>query len=105
MAGCHGATAAPSLADARRGAFVIEQAQCGSCHEIPGIPSADGLAGPPLRGFAERTMIAGVAANTPADLIEWLRAPQTVLPGNAMPDMGLSEQQASDVAAYLDGLR
>jgi cytochrome c1 len=50
-------------------------------------------------------VIAGVVANTPADLIAWLRNPQAVIPGNAMPDMDLSEQQARDVAAYLYTLR
>jgi len=101
LAGCHGPVSA-DLGDADRGAFVIGQAQCGSCHVIPGIPSADGMSGPPLGGFAKRTMIAGMIANTPAGLVAWLRAPQAAVPGNAMPDMGLSERQARDVAAYLD---
>lgn len=95
----------PGLGDVDRGSFVIGQAQCGSCHVIPGIAGADGLAGPPLRGFASRSVIAGVIANTPAGLVSWLRAPQAVVPGNAMPDMGLSEQQARDAAAYLYSLR
>jgi cytochrome c1 len=50
-------------------------------------------------------MIAGVMANTPDNLVAWLRAPQAAVPGNAMPDMGLSEQQARDAAAYLETLR
>jgi cytochrome c2 len=27
--------------------------------------------------------------------------PQRIVPGNAMPDMGLNERQARDIAAYL----
>ncbi len=50
-------------------------------------------------------MIAGLIANTPSNLVAWLRSPQTVAPGNAMPDMGLSGRQAGDVAAYLEGLQ
>ncbi|HEY7853384.1 MAG TPA: c-type cytochrome [Caulobacteraceae bacterium] len=104
LAAC-GRSAPTAIGDADRGHFVIGQAQCGSCHIIPGVIFADGLAGPPLRGLASRTMIAGVMANTPDNLVAWLRAPQAAVPGNAMPDMGLSEQQARDAAAYLETLR
>jgi cytochrome c1 len=34
-------------------------------------------------------------------LITWLRDPQAIVPGNAMPNMGLQDQQARDIAAYL----
>jgi cytochrome c1 len=91
--------------DAKRGAIVITQASCGGCHAIPGLQQANGMVGPPLDHFARRTMIAGLLPNTPERLIEWVRFPQTVLPGNAMPDSHLSDQQARDVAAYLYTLR
>lgn len=97
--------ASTELGDPVRGALVIGHQQCGSCHLIPGVADADGASGPPLTGFAKRTVIAGVIANTPDGLTAWLRAPQAAVPGNAMPDMGLSEQQARDVAAYLEMLR
>lgn len=84
---------------------MIGQAQCGACHAIPGVAAADGMSGPPLKGFARRTMIAGMLANTPSDLVAWLRAPQTISPGNAMPNMDLSDAQAHDIAAYLDTLQ
>jgi cytochrome c2 len=104
LAACQARPAA-SIGDPKRGAFVIEQAQCGACHQIPGIFQADGLVGPPLTGFGRRTMIAGLLPNTPDNLVLWLRRPQSVVPGNAMPDTGLSETQARDAAAYLDDLR
>jgi cytochrome c1 len=34
-------------------------------------------------------------------MVTWLRDPQEIVPGNAMPDMGLSEEQARDITAYL----
>ena len=34
-------------------------------------------------------------------MIAWLRYPQAIVPGNAMPDMGLDEEQARDIAGYL----
>ena len=61
--------------------------------------------GPPLTRFGERIYIAGMLRNTPTNLTRWLRDPQGVLPGNAMPDMGVSESQARDMAAYLYTLR
>ncbi|MDQ2802824.1 MAG: c-type cytochrome [Pseudomonadota bacterium] len=85
----------------RHGAALIARSGCGFCHTIPGIADAEGHVGPPLNNIADRTIIAGVLANTPEDMIRWLQAPQSVVPGNAMPDMGLSEQDARDIAAYL----
>lgn len=91
--------------DAARGAVIVGQVQCGACHEIPGIPDAHGLVGPPLTGFARRTMVAGMLPNTPDALAHWLRDPQSVTPGNGMPSTNLTDQQARDVAAYLYTLR
>ncbi len=88
-----------------RGALQIGRAQCGACHEIPGVADADGQVGPPLTGFSRRTMVAGLLPNTPDNLVHWLRDPQSVTPGNAMPNTGLDEQQARDVAAYLYNLK
>jgi len=79
-------------------------AECGACHQIPGVVGADGQVGPPLAGFGRRTIIAGVLPNTPANLVRWLRSPQSVKPGDAMPDTGLTAQEAHDAAAYLNRL-
>ncbi|HVV66242.1 MAG TPA: c-type cytochrome [Rhizomicrobium sp.] len=91
--------------DAEKGANVIVRSGCGSCHEIPGIQNADGLVGPPLDHFSKRASIAGLTPNTPESLVHWLRFPQSVSPGGAMPDMGLNEEQARNAAAYLETLR
>ncbi len=85
----------------RRGAALIESFGCGGCHAVPGIRSAQGNVGPPLDRMASRTYIAGMLRNTPANMVRWLRDPQGVVPGNAMPDMALTEAQALDIAAYL----
>lgn len=91
--------------DARRGAAVIEQYGCGSCHTIPGVRNANGLVGPPLLWWSRRTFIAGEIPNTPENLVRWIRAPQSVEVATAMPALGLSDQQARDAAAYLYTLR
>lgn len=89
----------------RPGKQVIAQYKCGTCHTIPGIPHADGVFGPPLNFLGRRTMLAGNLPNTPANLVQWVMSPQSMKPGTAMPDLGLDERQARDVAAYLETLR
>lgn len=90
-----------SFGDPERGRTVIEAAGCGSCHTIPGVDGADALVGPPLIKWSERGFIAGSLANTPENLLRWVRNPQEVEPGTAMPDLNLSVQEAQDVVAYL----
>jgi cytochrome c1 len=91
--------------DPDRGLAAIGRTQCGACHVIPGVPDAHGLVGPPLSGFGQRTMIAGLLPNTPDNLVRWIRDPQSVAPGNAMPSSGLTDGEARDVAAYLYTLK
>jgi cytochrome c2 len=90
---------------AQRGAQRITQFGCAACHTIPGIKGAKGNVGPPLTRFGDRTYVAGMLRNTPPNLVRWIREPQAVVPGNAMPDMGVSEADARDIAAYLYTLR
>ena len=91
--------------NARHGSERIAALGCAACHTIPGVRNADGNVGPPLTRFGDRTYIAGMLRNTPPNLIRWIREPQAVIPGNAMPNMGISEVDARDVAAYLYTLR
>jgi cytochrome c2 len=91
--------------DARRGANLVEQYQCGACHDIPGIAGADGNVGPPLRRIGTRTYIAGFIRNSPDTMADWIEDPQRALPGNAMPTIGISQQDARDIAAFLYTLK
>jgi cytochrome c len=92
-------------ANARRGQALIETAGCAACHTVPGVRGARGNVGPPLTRFGDRSTIAGMLPNEPKNLVTWLRHPQQVVPGNAMPDVGLDERDARDIAAYLYTLR
>jgi len=110
VAGCGGAEGVSSNLVERRGnpqvgKKLIVNYGCGACHTIPGIYTARGLVGPPLSFYSRRTMVAGELPNTPDNLVRWLMNPPAIEPGTAMPDLGLSEQQANDVAAYLYTLR
>lgn len=88
-----------------RGKQAIEKYGCGSCHEIPGVTGADGLVGPPLDKFARRSYIAGELPNNADNLRMWIQHPQSVEPGTAMPDLGVSEREAQDITAYLYTLK
>jgi cytochrome c1 len=87
--------------DPRRGEAAIGRYGCGSCHVIPGLDRARGKVGPPLTDFAQRTYIAGNAFNTPHNLAAWIRRPDSVEPGTVMPTLGVTEQDARDISAYL----
>lgn len=110
LSGCLGGKAHPGYpaatgGSADRGQQVIVHYQCGQCHIIPGIRHAHGVFGPPLIAMGSRTMIAGDFPNMPENLAHWVQAPTSMKPKTAMPDLGLTDQQARDVAAYLETLR
>jgi cytochrome c len=91
--------------DAARGAELLNRYGCGGCHEIPGIVDATGLVGPPLTKMGRRTIIAGVLHNSPETMRAWIMDPQRFVPGNAMPNLNVSRQNARDMTAYLYTLR
>ncbi len=97
--------ATSTTGNAKLGKEAIEKYGCGACHTIPGVKEADSLVGPPLTHFAERSFIAGQLANTEENLARWIRNPQTVEPGTAMPNLGVSAEDAENIAAYLSTLR
>lgn len=78
---------------------------CGGCHVVPGLRGVNGTVGPPLTDFGRRHYIAGMLPNNADNLTQWILDPQSVNPGTAMPDVGVTEQQARDIAAYLLSLR
>jgi cytochrome c1 len=56
---------------------------------------------PPLAAWKHRRFIAGRVPNTPDELVRWIIHPQGIKPGTAMPDMGVTDQDARHIAAYL----
>lgn len=90
---------------AQQGKHVIVKYGCGQCHMIPGIPGAHGTFGPPLDMMALRTYIAGEFPNSPENLTRWIWAPTAMKPKTTMPDLGLTQQEAKNAAAYLETLR
>ena len=93
------------MGDPEEGRRIVAAVECGVCHEIPDMPGADGIVGPPLTGFGRRQFIAGVLPNRPDLLVRWVREAPTLISDTGMPDMPITEAQSRDVAAYLYSLR
>ncbi len=110
MAGCNAGKTTREvrvgdMGNAEHGKQLIAAYGCGACHMIPGVHAARGKVGPPLLYFSERTMIAGELPNTPENLTRWIQHPKAVEPKTAMPELGVSQDEADDIAAYLYTLR
>src|SRR5919198_3781207 len=91
--------------DIERGRSAIGRYGCAACHTIPGIRGANATVGPPLDRIAVRGYLGGHLANSPDNMIKWIQRPQDVDPKNVMPNMGVTDQDARDIAAYLYTLR
>lgn len=92
----------------------VFKTQCLSCHAVgdQGLP-----VGPNLTGIGSREAIAGILLNAEGEgrpengkpikenLVEWLKDPQGVKPGNKMPapkeDLGLTDSEIEAIADYL----
>jgi cytochrome c1 len=97
-----GGTGALLGGDPAAGAVEVTRHACGSCHLIPGIQDADGRVGPPLGDFGAQQLIVGRIPNTAEALRLYLKDPQAVAPGNVMPNEGLTDREARDIAAFLE---
>jgi cytochrome c len=91
--------------DPKTGRGVFDHRGCGACHAVANDREATGLTGPPLAKIGVRAFLAGRQPNDPGHLIAWVQHPQAIEPGVGMPDPGISDQEARDIAAYLYTLR
>jgi cytochrome c len=77
---------------------------CIACHTAQGVPGATGTIGPNLNGIGDTTkrpQLADGATNTPEHIREWITDPNSRKPGTMMPNLQLSQQEASDLTAFL----
>jgi cytochrome c len=95
----------PAALEARRGRGALAERRCGACHVIPGVRAANGVVGPSLERFGRRSFIAGRLPNTPENLRIWIREPRHVDAETAMPELGVGDEEARAMAAYLATLR
>jgi cytochrome c oxidase subunit 2 len=87
------------------GRRVFETQACINCHTVSGT-SATGRFGPDLTHLMSRaTLAAGAMDNTPENLRQWIKSPDTFKRGSLMPAMQLSDEQIDQVTAYLETLK
>jgi cytochrome c oxidase subunit 2 len=97
--------AQPGGGDAAQGAQLFQTRGCAACHTIAGTP-AQGKVGPNLTHFASRGTLAGsVLENNAQDLRRWLKDPPGIKPGSIMPNLNLTDQELTVLAAYLQSLK
>jgi mono/diheme cytochrome c family protein len=94
-----------SPGDPRRGVAAMQQYACTTCHTIPGMVGAAAHVGPPLVGVGDRKFLGGRLPNSPENMVKWIRHPREISPQSLMPDLGVTEQDARDMAAYLMTLK
>lgn len=88
--------------DPDRGVAAIGRYGCTACHIIPGVQgAADATVGPSLDHIASRANLGGELKNTPDNMIRWIQRPQEAKKDTLMPEMGVTDQDARDIAAHL----
>jgi cytochrome c2 len=92
---------AATRGNAERGRALVQKFGCASCHTIPGVHSERGLVGPPLAHLGQRAIIAGSLPNTVENMEQWIMHPHRFNPKSAMPELGVTPEQARDITAYL----
>jgi cytochrome c oxidase subunit 2 len=87
-------------AAAYAGAQAFLQKGCSGCHTVSGYSA--GNVGPNLTDFNTRSCFAGcIFANNDPNLRLWLRDPPGEKPGAKMPNLKLTEQDITNLTAYL----
>ncbi len=95
----------PNGGDAAAGAIRFRQLTCANCHNVAGTNPQQQFA-PDLTHMGSREMLAGEKVrNTPDQLRQWLHEPNLVKPGCLMPNLNLSDQDLTQLTAYLESLK
>lgn len=87
------------------GRKVFEGQACMNCHTVSGT-AATGRFGPDLTHLMTRaTLASGAMDNTPENLRQWIKSPDTFKRGALMPAMQLNDEQLDHITAYLETLK
>ncbi len=103
--------AKPTTPAAEAGQKVFMGKGCVACHSISGVSelavgARSRTSGPNLTHVGSRDYIAAhTLKNTPENIATWVKNPQAVKPGALMTNLGLTDQEAKDVAAFLTSLK
>ena len=75
---------------------------CIACHSLVAHNAPKGMVGPNLANVGARAYIAaGTLKNNDTNLAHWIREPQSVKKGVLMPNLGVTEEEAKSLVAYL----
>lgn len=96
--------AEPAAGLATEGARVFVQDKCSDCHTVSGI-SSNVTRGPSLAHLATRRLLGGELPNTSENIARWIANPQSIKPGNHMPDQHLPADDLRALTAYLAALQ
>ena len=97
--------------DQANGAALFVAKGCSGCHTISGLEGANGRIGPNLTHLYSRKTFAGAIFDlNDRNLRRWLRDPPGMKPmnpdnGQGMPNLGLSEDEITQLIAYLETLK
>jgi cytochrome c oxidase subunit 2 len=87
------------------GRRVFQTQACMNCHTVVGT-AATGRFGPDLTHLMSRaTLASGAIDNTPGNLRQWIKSPDTFKQGALMPAMQLNNEQLDQLTAYLETLK
>ena len=99
-----GTATATTTSAAAGGQALFLSKGCAGCHTISGISA--GAVGPNLTHLQSRTVFAGAIFDlNDQNLRRWLRDPPGEKPGSVMPNLNLSEDEITQLIAYLDTLK
>jgi cytochrome c len=101
LGGCGEDRREVALGDADHGRELFVGYGCGACHQLSGVRQAVGHVGPRLDGLAEQRIIAGALPNTPERVAAFIQDPPAHVPGTGMPNVGVTPDDAADLAAFL----
>ena len=94
----------PDQPEAAAGAMLFRQKGCASCHSVKGF--AAGRLGPDLTHLHQRKVFAGAIFDLDErNLRRWIRNPPEEKPGSLIPKLDLSEDEITQLIAYLDTLK
>ncbi len=95
----------PTTGAEERGKAVFVKAECNNCHRV-GEEPAKTKRGPNLTHIGSRQSLgAGILPNDRENLERWIRDPQSIKPGNLMPQTPLQQDDLSDLTTYLESLK
>jgi cytochrome c2 len=90
--------------DVEKGKQLFLTKGCIACHTAAGVQGANGTIGPNLNGIGDptkRPTLADGSTNTPEHIREWIMDPNSKKAGTMMPNLQLTQQEATDLTAFL----